>query len=726
MTKYTAYIGRALLVGALVLSLSVPFLGLPSVTFAQDDEPTASVLITGSTFLEAYVSELVSAYQTDSEDTTEFTFQPGGNDGGFASLCDGSADVVMATRDISDEEIVNCDTAGVEFVEVVIGVEALVLVPNQGIATTAACVPVDTLPSYLGSSAVAPLTWAVVSPIVEPAEITLYGPASDNLNALLANLLPDGQVNPSYERFDDVAEFLPQLHDPEANILSFMSLADWEAVEDKGDLEAFLVSDDAFATCLQPTVDNVVIGEYPLGRRFLLYVNSASLVKDSVNPLLQFVLSEAGAPALASNSGFSAPSEDAVARGVVNVVETNTGRTFTRANTPFDINTAVVGDLNITGAARANVANKTVTDNFSATFPNVSVSFTAATEDAAWTAFCNGETDVIQVTSLRECDNGTVAHSIRYGGDAVVLLVGNAELPVCVSYADLNALLINSTLDPNAGMMAEDDIASETEGDDDDTPAQTDPTPQGPTDWSGVGVDLPLLILSPQFAGVESDVILSVTSPGENLLPRNDAPTVQFDRSDVNLSALDYRVAGLAQFEGGALTYLKWSEWQEVENAPDSVRALEIGADCIAPSVETIADGSYPFSLNSYVVFSENALKDTISASYLWYAYDSAALDQLAEMNLAGFDRASLETERDDRFDLFAEFHALGLAEAEAAAEAEANTEDIGDGEATVEDGADDASTDEDTDTPEDTGEDTSEEGDTSTDTNENEGVFGG
>ena len=711
MTKYIEYAGRALLVGVMVLTLSVPFLALPSATFAQDGEPTAPVLITGSTFLESYVTELVNAYQAASEDTTEFSFQPGGNDGGFASLCDGSADVVMATRDISDEEIVNCDTAGVHFVEVVIGVEALVLVPNQGIATTTACVPSDTLPSYLGSSAIEPLTWAVVSPIVEPAEITLYGPNNDSLNALLANLLPDGQVNPNYEKFDNLADFLPQLQDPEANILSFMSLADWDAIEDKGDLEAFLVSDDAFTTCLQPTVANVISGEYPLGRRFLLYVNVASLAKDGVDPMLQFALGTDGVSTLASHSGFSAPTEDAVARGIANVTEINIGRTFTRANTPFEINTAVAGEVNITANARANLANKVVADNFSAAFPNVAVKLSVATEDAAWEAFCNGETNVIQVTSLRNCNNGTAAYPISYGGDAVVLLVGNAELPACVNYADINSLLVNSTLDPLKGMKADAGADVVVEGDA-NTPTQTDPVPQGPTDWSGVGVDLPLLILSPQFAGVESDVIFSITAPGVSSLPRNDAPTVQFARTDTQLNDIDYRVGGLAQFEGGALTYLKWSEWQAIEDAPANVRALQVGSDCVAPTAETIADGSYPFSLNSYLVFSENALKDGIAASYLWYAYDSAALDQLAELGLAGFDRDTLEAQREEQFDLFAELYAQGVAEAEAAAQAEADAN-----------AETDASTDA---TPENSVEDTSTDGDAGATSDSTEDVFGG
>lgn len=684
MTKYTAYVGRALLVGALVLSLSVPFLGLPSVSFAQDDEPTTPVLITGSTFLEAYVSEIVSAYQSANEDVTEFSFQPGGNDGGFASLCDGSADVVMSTRDITDEEIVNCAEAGVEFVEVVIGAEALVLIPNQEITATTACVSADSLPGVLGSSVVEPLTWTAVSPLVEPAEVTLYGPAGDSLNALLANLLPDGQVNPNYEQFENAADVLPQLQDPTSNTLAFMSLADWNALEDAGDLVPFTASEDALSNCLEPTVDNVINGEYPLGRRFLLYVNAASLSKDGVSPLLDYALSESGAPMLASNSGFSAPSEDAVARGLANITNSNTGRTFTRANTPFDINTAAAGEVNVTTVARANIATSVVNSNFANSFPNVTVNVNPATEDEAWAAFCNGETDIIQVTSLRECDNGTTAHSISYGGDAAILLVGNDDLPACVSYEDINSLLANSTLDPNKGMMADDE--AETEGDDgSDTPEQTDPAPQGPTDWSGLGVDLPLLILAPDGANVESDVIFSVTAPGQNYLPRNDAPTVQFDRTDTNLNPLDYRVAGLAQYEGGALTYMMWSDWQSVEDAPASVRALQVGSDCVAPTAETITDGSYPFSLNSYIVFSENALKNGVSASYAWYAYDSAALDQLAALNLAGFDRDALEAEQDARFDLFVELYAQGLAEAEAATEEDTTTD---------EDGADDATTD--------------------------------
>src|SRR5262249_33376075 len=54
-----------------------------------------------------------------------------GTGGGFEKLCNGSLDINMAVRSISDAEAAACQQKQVNFVEVVIGYDALVLIVNN-------------------------------------------------------------------------------------------------------------------------------------------------------------------------------------------------------------------------------------------------------------------------------------------------------------------------------------------------------------------------------------------------------------------------------------------------------------------------------------------------------------------------------------------------------------------------------------------------------------------
>jgi phosphate transport system substrate-binding protein len=55
----------------------------------------------------------------------------GGNRAGFQSFCSGEADVTMATNEISDEDIEACKANAVDFVELVIAYDGLILAVNE-------------------------------------------------------------------------------------------------------------------------------------------------------------------------------------------------------------------------------------------------------------------------------------------------------------------------------------------------------------------------------------------------------------------------------------------------------------------------------------------------------------------------------------------------------------------------------------------------------------------
>lgn len=183
--------------------------------------------------------------------------------------------------------------------------------------------------------------------------------------------------------------------------------------------------------------------------------------------------------------------------------------------------------------------------------------------------------------------------------------------------------------------------------------------PQGPLLWSEIvpelaesNPELPMVILVPEVGNPSSDFVLS-TVQNDPALRRTDKPTIREADSNTGLDALDYRFFSLTAAEG-TITYVTWAEYQQAPNA-DALRLVEIAdpdGNCIPPTVESIADGSYPLTYSARLVFAESAVSDPAIANLMWFTYNRDALQAIEDLNLVGFDRISIETNRDSIFAL--------------------------------------------------------------------------
>lgn len=656
-------IGHMGLIALLLLGLIVPLFS--QTIYAQGD---TQVVIAGSTYLDELMRVLTQNFTDATETETEFTFQTEGLTAGFEALCAGSVDLVMSTRPISDEEVLDCET---DFIEVLLAVEGLVLIPDTAISIDLNCTTSDNLPNILGAGANEQLTWLDVSPTAtSPDELTLFGPEQD-ISTFLSSLLPSGQARDDYQTFATLSDIMEQLQTPGSNTLAFATLNEWAALseEERGDVRALEITADNFTSCVSPTIEAVEEGDYALGRRLMLYVNTNSLEK--VTPFLNFALEEEAITTATSNLGFSTPTTASLEAGRGNVVERRTGRTFSRPDSPVATNTAEQGSIAIHGASIASYRADIVYTEFNSEYAAITLDVTPLGDAEAWQAFCSGEVDVIQVSrqateeEVSTCrDNDINPTQVFLGSDAVVLVVANDELPACVSYEDIRTLIVNDSVDVDKGIMDDSEEVSETpieETEDSEeqaaTPQQSGPT--GPTDWSQFGADVPLLILPPALGSLENDLIFTKIAPGEFLLRRTDVPTVQEVPEDTDLDAVDYRLGAVPNYQGGALTWAFWSEVQAQDI--EGLRLLEVGPDCVAPTVETISNGSYSFAVSSYLVFSDAALGDAFAGALLWDLLSEETVAALTEAEVIGIDRDTLVEQRESLFNIIAQAQAARI-----------------------------------------------------------------
>ncbi|MCB9435916.1 MAG: substrate-binding domain-containing protein [Anaerolineales bacterium] len=688
MVKYGRHTWRLLLIGCLLFTMSMP-------VFAQDSAEDEAVVIVGSRYMEELITNLITAYEGD----FPYTLEAEGVEDGFARLCDGTADVSMSTRPITDEEMLNCDNVGIQFVEVVAALDSLVLAVNADSPLN--CIAVEDLGTIFQRET--PLSWIDLDPTAEDVEVNIYGSSSTGRAfSTLRALLNENEPRTAYEVFETPADVVEPLQSADINALAFMSLAEWETLDNPTNTRLVEFRTAAAPTCVAPSTGTITTRDYPAARLLMLYVNATSLGKGGLIDVLRFGFGDAESrpvAGIATELGFSVPLEAAIDRNINNVTGAITGRTFSRGDSPVTINTAIEGNITIEGSGAAYAVTQGVYASFANDFPNVTVDVKALGNDQAWANFCAGTTAVIQVTrpatdeEAAACaEMGINPYPVYLGSQAVVMTVkADAGLPQCLDYSQIQQLLVaqsaatedssdntpagetteseDTSYNPNGGVVLVQDGATpvpdeesgdgegETPADDTESPVE-EPLPldpallQGPARWNEINSawpDLPILVLAPSLGAFETDIILSHAASGRGVLRRTDAPIIQETPSTSGLTDVDYRLGATGNFDG-AITYVFWNQY----TAADNLALVEIdgGRGCVAPSESTLQDGSYPFALSSWLVFSESGVSDELVASLLWQTHSLDVLNILSAMQLVGFDRAAFENERDDLFTL--------------------------------------------------------------------------
>lgn len=640
---------RAAVILMVLVGISLPATLLHSqTTHAQDSDN--EIVVVGSRIMEDLVNELAESYRNETEsDLALVVDAEGGNRAGYDSFCRGEADITMATTEISDEDIEACKANGVEFVEVLVAYDGLVLAVNE--ASSVSCVAVERLSNIFVAN-VEP-TWEnldpnFVAPLSESSDeetstpLTLFGlgaAESERALSILSALLTGTAPRDDYEKLDTLAAIVDTLSDPENNGLAFMTLPQWESLEDTTGLKLLQFNTTSSFECVAPSLASFSTGDYPAMRSLMLYVNAASLLNADLSEFLQFSFGdetlsaeERHAAIIATARGFSAPVQAVLDRDLNNIRGSKVGRTFTRRATPFTISTAAVGDITISGTSISSFATRPLITSFNGIYTQINVNISATADAAnAWTAFCGGEVSVIQTNrrpteaESTACSNaGINPYEVYLGSDAVVFLVkSDAGLPQCVDYSQLAGMLVpipsedmsNETADSETDADAEtveeeataegdasvdessteDDTADESVNDsedisDDDTTttdeaddSETDEAPaapvqqaQGPTNWNELNSDW-----------VELPLIVLVPSLGAtetDIILGQAAPSARLRRTDSptiqetpSAASLDDIVYrfGSVATVEGAVTYVPWSVWQ-ANNDIEGVTLLEI------------------------------------------------------------------------------------------------------------------------------------------------------
>ena len=278
------------------------------------------VLYDGVTEVGALVTALGDEITADHPEV-QFQVATNDSDRGFARLCNGEVDLVGARRPIANAEIGVCERNGVDFVELLIGANALVFVTNRA-NDYATCLNVPQINQIFGAeSAGVVMRWEQVQDGFPPYDLAIaaaFPPAGTMYADMFTAVRSDVAVG-------DVGNVVAG---NEAAV-GFMTYGDFLAYNARHSGALNAVAVNVGSGCVQPTEANIQNGAYPFAQPLYLYLNAESAARPAVQVLGAALLGEAGLEAL-NDAGLLPTTEVNYTLGR-DVLQTRTsGRFFSR------------------------------------------------------------------------------------------------------------------------------------------------------------------------------------------------------------------------------------------------------------------------------------------------------------------------------------------------------------------------------------------------------------
>ncbi|MEZ5168662.1 MAG: substrate-binding domain-containing protein [Acidimicrobiales bacterium] len=255
----------------------------------------------------------------------------------------------------------------------------------------------------------------------------------------------------------------------------------------------------------------------------------------------------------------------------------------------------VSGSVNVSGSSTVEPISTRVKELYNESVSgDVEITVTGPGTSAGFEDFCPGNTDIndasraIKDTEAAECVDYV---ELKVAFDGIAVLVNPSDPLTCVSFADLYAI---------AGPESEDNTWEEAASLAAELGSTTADWPTGPVQVVAPGTE----------SGTYGSFIeIALEGTAEERLDAGAFEAKTDENGDPVLIRSDY--AGqpddnvIIQGIEGTENSFGWVGFAFAEAAGDAVKILEVQdpdtGECVAPSLETIADGSYPLSRSLYI-----------------------------------------------------------------------------------------------------------------------------
>ncbi|MEZ5342726.1 MAG: substrate-binding domain-containing protein [Acidimicrobiales bacterium] len=256
------------------------------------------IFISGSSTVEPISIKVAESFE-DIEPGVIVDVEGPGTGDGFKKFCAGESDISDASRQIKDAEAEACAAAGIEYIELRIGIDGIAVLtnPNNDIA----CLNFADLYAMVGPEAEGLKNWSDAATVAGELGSTTAFPDGELL------ITAPGAESGTYDSFIEIAlEKMGEARAAEGAIAEdaaattrtdYSSAADDNVIvtniaaddtsfgwvgfafadENADTVRAIPIAKDVDGPCVEATPETIASGEYPISRSLYIYVNKAKL-----------------------------------------------------------------------------------------------------------------------------------------------------------------------------------------------------------------------------------------------------------------------------------------------------------------------------------------------------------------------------------------------------------------------------------------------------------------
>lgn len=301
---------------------------------------------------------------------------------------------------------------------------------------------------------------------------------------------------------------------------------------------------------------------------------------------------------------------------------------------------AATGTVNVSGSSTVAPISTRVAELWADSGSEATVNVDGPGTGDGFVLFCDGETDIsdasraISEEEIATCDeNGVEFIELKVAIDGLSVLTNPANESIeCLSFADMYALVGPESQGFSSWADAQ-ELATELGSDTEFPDAPLDVT--APGEESGTYDSFVELVIEEAGAARVEEGVLTEDE-------------VAMTRPDYQSSSDDNII--IQGIEGSDSSF-GWVGFAFAEEAGDGVKELAVSAEpngeCVAPTAETIADGSYPISRPLFIYVSASAAEEnTAVAEYVDYYLSDEGIAAAAEVGYVELTPEELETTR--------------------------------------------------------------------------------
>lgn len=300
-----------------------------SAAASDNGEVTGEVVVSGSSTVEPISSLVAESFVGANPDVRIAVDGPGTSDG-FELFCNGESDVSDASRPIEAEEIEACAEQGIDFIELKVAIDGISVITSPD-NSKIDCLDFKDLYSLLGPESEGFEQWSDANDLAQkvgaghapypdvPLDVTAPGEESGTYDSFGEIVLEDtayedrgikedaAVIRPDYQSSADDNVIIQGVQGSSSS-LGWVGFAYYE--ENADSVRAIPIAEEG-DDCIEPTVETIGDGSYPIARDLYVYVNAANAEDNpALEAFIDHYLSEEGLAAVAQTGYVDLPEKE--------------------------------------------------------------------------------------------------------------------------------------------------------------------------------------------------------------------------------------------------------------------------------------------------------------------------------------------------------------------------------------------------------------------------------